>query len=146
MEDRIYELIFICRPDTPPEELDKLIAAMEHAAVEKSGKVEKAEKWGNRRLAYRVHRYREGAFVYLLLRGSHGGMVHEMERRLSVHDAVIKYQTVRIDEDLKRQAKLTARRERRAARRPRRPAAPPASAPPAAAPPATPGPAANAGA
>ncbi len=136
MEERIYELIFICRPDTPAEELDKLLGALEHAAAEKAGRIEKTEKWGNRRLAYRVQRYREGHYVYLQLRGTQGGMVHELERRLSVSDAVIKYQTVRIDEDLKRQAKLTARRERRAARRPRKPAAPPAPAAAPAAPPA----------
>ena len=55
-----------------------------------------------------------------------------MERRLGVLDAVIKYQTVRLDEDLKRQKKLVHKREQRAARRPRRAAAPapaPAAAP-----------------
>ena len=52
-------------------------------------------------------------------------IIKELERRLKVSDAVIKYQTVRLDEDLKRQQKFVRHRERRASRRPRKPAAAP---------------------
>jgi small subunit ribosomal protein S6 len=136
MEERLYDLIFICRPDTPEPEIDKLIATLQHAVDEKQAKLEKVEKWGTRRLAYRVKRLREGFFVYLLLRSSHGELLKELERRLRVSDAVVKYLTIRLDEEIKRQEKFTRRRERRAARRPRKPAATPASpgAPAAAAP------------
>jgi small subunit ribosomal protein S6 len=120
MEERQYDLIFICRPDTPEAELDKVIATLEHSAAEKGGKIEKTEKWGTRRLAYRVDKNREGQYVYMLLRGTHGDMIHELERRLKVADPVIKYQTVRLDEEFKRQKKLVQRRDRRAARRPRK--------------------------
>jgi len=123
MDARTYDLIFICRPATPEEEVDKIIATLTHAAQEKGGTVEKTEKWGTRKLAYRISKHREGIFVYLALHGTHGEMVHEMERRLKVSDIVLKYMTVRTDEELKRQRKLTERRERRAARRPRRQAA-----------------------
>jgi small subunit ribosomal protein S6 len=47
-------------------------------------------------------------------------MIKELERRLKVADPVIKYMTVRLDEELKRQQKLGRRRERKAARRPRK--------------------------
>lgn len=120
MDERIYDLIFICRPDTPEEEVDKLIAMLEQTAAERGGRVEKTEKWGNRKLAYRVQRYREGFYVYLVVRGTQGGMIQEMERRLKVADPVMKYLTVRLDEELKRQRKLVHRRERRAARRSRK--------------------------
>jgi len=126
MDARTYDLIFICRPATPEEEVDKVIATLDHAAQEKGGTVEKTEKWGTRKLAYRVSKHREGIFVYMALHGTRGEMIHELERRLKVSDTVIKYQTVRTDEELKRQRKLVDRRERRAARRPRRQAAPPA--------------------
>jgi len=137
MEERLYDLIFICRPDTPEEEVNKVVTTLEHVVAERGGKVEKLEKWGTRKLAYRVSKNREGFYVYLMLRGSQGEMIKELERRLKVSDPVIKYLTVRLDEDLKRQHKLTARRERRAARRPRKPATQPA-APPAAPPVAPP--------
>ena len=134
MEERLYDLIFICRPDTPEPEIDKVIATLEHAAAEKGAKIEKTEKWGRKRMAYHVQRLREGYYVYLVVRSSQGEVVKELERRLKVADAVIKYMTVRLDEELKRQAKLKRHRERRAARRPRKtaPAAAPSSEPPAA--------------
>lgn len=127
MEHRTYDLIFICRPATPEEEVDKLIQMVEQTSAEKGGKVEKVEKWGTRKLAYRISKHREGVYVYTALSGTQSEMVKELERRLKVSDPVIKYQTVRTDEELKRLHKLTAKRERRAARRPRKPAAAPAA-------------------
>ena len=135
MEERQYDLIFICRPDTPEADVDKIISTLEHAAAEKGAKIEKTEKWGRKRMAYRVQRLREGFYVYMVVRSSQGEVVKELERRLKVSDPVIKYLTVRLDEEMKRQAKLKRHRERRAARRPRKtapapaPAAPPSPAP-----------------
>jgi len=120
MEERQYDLIFICRPDTPEAEIDKVISTLEHTATEKGAKIEKTEKWGRKRMAYRVHRLREGFYVYLVIRSSHGEVVKELERRLKVSDVVIKYLTIRLDEEFKRQEKLKRHRERRAARRPRK--------------------------
>ena len=122
MDERVYDLIFICQPATPEEEIDKLVATLQQTATERGGTVEKTEKWGTRRLAYRVAKNREGYYVYLVLRSTHGDMVKELERRLKVSDVVIKFQTIRLDEELKRQKKLVQRRERRASRRPRKPA------------------------
>jgi len=132
MEDRLYEVIFISRPDTPEAEIDKVIATLQHAAEEKQAKLEKVEKWGRKRMAYKVHKLREGFYVYILLRSNHGELLKELERRLKVADPVIKYMTIRVDEDIKRQQKLARHRERRAARRPRKTA--PAAAPTPAAP------------
>jgi small subunit ribosomal protein S6 len=120
MDDRLYEVIFITRPDTPEPEIDKIIATLQHAADEKQAKLEKIEKWGRKRMAYKVRKLREGFYVYIALRSSHGELIKELERRLKVADPVIKYMTIRIDEDMKRQQKLARHRERRAARRPRK--------------------------
>jgi small subunit ribosomal protein S6 len=137
MEERLYDLIFITRPATPEDEVKKVLTTIEHACTEKGAKIEKTEYWGTRKLAYKVMKHREGIYVYQQLRTVNPELVHEIERRLGVLDSVIKYQTVRLDEDLKRQKKLTHKRELRAARRPRRatapassPAAPPSPAPP----------------
>jgi small subunit ribosomal protein S6 len=132
MEERLYDLIFIARPATPEDEIKKVLTTIEHACTEKGAKIEKTEHWGTRKLAYKVMKHREGIYIYQQLRTSNAELVHEIERRLGVLDSVIKYQTVRLDEDLKRQKKLTHKRELRSARRPRRaiaPAAPPAPAP-----------------
>jgi small subunit ribosomal protein S6 len=129
MEERLYDLIFICMPTTPEEEIAKLIATVEQAATERGGKVEKVEKWGTRKMAYRVAKQREGFYVYVSLRSKQGELIKELERRLKVSDAVIKYMTVRLDEEIKRQQKLVGRRERRARRRPRKPVAAAGQAP-----------------
>lgn len=130
MEERLYDLIFIVRPATPEDEIKKVLTVIEHTCTEKAGKIEKTEHWGTRKLAYRVSKHREGIYVYQQIRTAHHELIAELERRLRVQDVVIKYLTVRLDEDLKRQKKLTHQRERRAARRPRRTAAAaPASTP-----------------
>jgi small subunit ribosomal protein S6 len=125
MEERLYDLIFIARPATPEDEIKKVLTTIEHAVAEKGGKIEKTEHWGTRKLAYKVAKHREGIYVYQQVRTNHGELVHELERRLGVQDAIIKYQTVRLDEELKRQKKLSHKREQRAARRPRRVTQPP---------------------
>jgi small subunit ribosomal protein S6 len=137
MADRLYDLIFICMPTTPEEEVAKIVSTLEQTASEHGGKVEKVERWGTRKMAYRVAKQREGLYVYLALHSTQGTLIKELERRLKVTDAVIKYMTVRLDEEIKRQQKLVAHREHRARRRPRKPAAAPAAAPPAAPPPAS---------
>src|SRR3974390_2064114 len=127
MEERLYDLIFIVRPATPEDEIKKVLSSIEHACAEKGAKIEKKEHWGTRKLAYKVMKHREGIYLYQQVRTTHGELVHELERRLGVQDSVIKYQTVRLDEELKRQKKLAHKREQRAAPRP--PAAPRCSAP-----------------
>jgi small subunit ribosomal protein S6 len=129
MEERLYDLIFICRPTTPEEEITKIIATLEHACAEKGGKVEKLEKWGTRKMAYRVAKHREGYYVYLQIKSTQGELIRELERRLAVSDVVIKYLTVRLDDELKRPLKFQRKRERKAARRPRK--VPGGAAPPA---------------
>jgi small subunit ribosomal protein S6 len=126
---RKYELIFIVRTDFPEEELGKLITQMEGVVTSHGGKIEKVEKMGRRRLAYRVERQREGVYILFVVEGS-GETVKEFERRLRVNDAVIKYLSVRVDEELKRAEKAKAWRAEQAARKPRpRPAAGEAQAP-----------------
>ena len=134
MEERLYDLIYIVRPATPEDEIKKVEHTVEHACTEKGAKIEKSEHWGTRKLAYRVAKHREGIYIYFQIRTTHGELIAELERRLKVQDSVIKYLTIRLDEDLKRQKKLVAIRDKRAARRPKRPTPAPAPAPVAAAP------------
>jgi small subunit ribosomal protein S6 len=143
MEERLYDLIFIARPATPEDEIKKMETTIEHAVSEKGGKIEKTEHWGTRKLAYRVAKHREGIYVYYQIRSSHGELIAELERRLKVQDTIIKYMTIRLDEDIKRQKKLVAIRDKRAARRPKRPAPTLAPAPVAAHSPAAEQPAAS---
>src|SRR5437867_12143369 len=105
---RKYEVIFIVRPDSTDEDVGKLVTQMEGVVAGAGGKVEKVEKMGRRRLAYRVARQREGFYVLFLIEGG-GDTIMELERPLTLTDAVIKFLTVRIDEKRERAAKLNER-------------------------------------
>jgi small subunit ribosomal protein S6 len=110
--NRTYELMFIVRPDMPEEEQDKLISTLESAVTSSGGAMKKIERMGKRRLAYTVRRFYEGIYILLIVEGS-GGLVHELERRLRVTEPVIKFLTVRVDEEQKRLEKIKKIRESR---------------------------------
>jgi small subunit ribosomal protein S6 len=114
---RVYEELFIVRPDAPEEEIDQLIEQFTAVIAGQGGNVDKAEKWGVRKLAYRVQKRTEGFYV-LLQFVAKPETVHELERRLRVSDQVLKFLTVRVDERLKKVTKRRKAREKRAARRP----------------------------
>jgi small subunit ribosomal protein S6 len=124
---RIYENLFIVKPDATEEEIDHLIEQMSKNITTAGGTVDKVEKWGKRRLAYRVEKQREGYYVLLTFTAD-ASVVREFERRMLVQDAIIKFLTVRIDESLKRIEKRRKIREKRALRRPKPPAAQPSIA------------------
>jgi small subunit ribosomal protein S6 len=105
--NRTYELMFIVRPDMTEEDQDKLISTLETAVTASGGAVKSTEKMGKRRLAYMVRRFHDGLFILLTFEGS-GGLVHELERRLRVTEPVIKFLSVRIDEEQKRLDKIKA--------------------------------------
>ena len=134
---RVYEELFILKPDAPVEEADAFVEQIQNIITTGNGTVDKTDRWGVRKLAYRVAKYNEGNYV--LIQFTCGPeLVHEVERRMRVSDVVIKFITVRIDEKQKKIAKRKKAREKRAARRP--PPQMAASAPPAAsAVPGTPG-------
>src|ERR1051325_5610324 len=123
---RIYEELFIVKPDAPDEEVDQFVENLRTQLVTAGAKVDKIDKWGKRRLAYRVDKYREGAYV-LFQFTAEPTAVRELERRLRVSDVVLKFLTVRIDQTVKRLEKRKKDRDKRAARRAT--SAPPANAP-----------------
>lgn len=120
---RVYEELFIVRPDATDEVIDPVIEQLRGVISHAGGTVEKAEKWGTRRLAYRVMKFAEGQYILLQFTAK-PETVRELERRLRVNDLVIKFLTVRIDEKLKRIEKRRKAREKRAARKPPKPESP----------------------
>ena len=114
---RIYEELFIVRPDATDEEVDPLLEQLKNVITHSGGTLDKTEKWGIRKLAYRVLKHNEGLYI-LLQFSAKPETVKEIERRLRVADLVLKYLTVRIDEKLKRIEKRKKLREKRAARKP----------------------------
>ncbi|MGH7231267.1 MAG: 30S ribosomal protein S6 [Nitrospiraceae bacterium] len=93
-----YESIFIVRPSLSDEDTSKIIEKMK-SAVEKSGAtLLKSENWGKKKLAYEVKRERKGTFVYLHFKAE-GGAIGELERSYRLEDSVIKFLTVRLEQE-----------------------------------------------
>jgi small subunit ribosomal protein S6 len=144
---RVYEVMFIVRPDAAEEDVDKLIAGFTTTVTGGGGAVKTVEKMGRRKLAYLVRKFVDGNYVLLTIEAN-GAVVLELERRLRVTEPVIKFITVRIDEEEKRLAKVKALRgtRRKVSAEHAGPAAAPAAVAPVAAPVAAPAAAAPAAA
>ena len=106
---RLYEVMFIVRPDVEDEEVDKLIDGFSATVKNGGGVVKSVEKLGRRKLAYLVRKFNDGNYVLLTIEAG-GPVVLELERRLRVTEPVIKFITVRMDEEEKRLAKVKAAR------------------------------------
>jgi len=118
---RNYEVVFIAAPTLTGEELDAFINHAQTVIEGKNGKVVKVDNWGKKSLAYKIKKFREGYYVVLSIEAE-GGAIAELERRFRVTDFIIRFISVRIDEDIKRSEKIKATRRRKA---PRQPAGPP---------------------
>ncbi len=115
--NRIYEEMFIVRPDATDEVIDPLVEIITKEVLSKEGTIDKVEKWGKRRLAYKLEKLDHGYYV-LVQFSCPPSAVKEIERRLRVQDAVLKFITVRIDERLKVAEKRKKKADKRAARKP----------------------------
>jgi small subunit ribosomal protein S6 len=108
--NRTYEIMFIVRPDVEEADLDKLIEGFSGNVTAGGGEVKSVEKMGRRRLAYTVRKFNDGFYVLLNVAAA-GSLITEIERRLRVSEQVIKFITVRMDEEEKRLAKVKAIRD-----------------------------------
>jgi small subunit ribosomal protein S6 len=106
---RTYEIVFIAAPNTTEDDLTKLNTQLDKVVTDLGGTITKTDNWGRKKLAYKIGKYDEGVYVVLYIEGS-GKEIAEVERRLRVSDLIIRHMTVRTDEDIKRAAKLKARR------------------------------------
>jgi small subunit ribosomal protein S6 len=111
---RVYEVLFIVAPNVEEGDIEALVTQFSDLATNQGAQVTKVDRMGRRRLAYPIGKFNEGHYVVLTIEGS-GSEIAEIERRMRVSDAVIRYITIRIDEDLKRAEKFGARRAARAA-------------------------------
>ncbi len=113
---RQYEVVFIVDP-TADEEVTRLTEAFSQIVTDQGGVITKAETMGKRGLAYEINHHKDGTFVLLEIEGT-GREIAELERRMRVNDRILRYLTVRVDEDRRRAEKLKDRRARKAAKRP----------------------------
>ena len=94
-----YETIYILRSDVDADAAERIQARVVEVVDRSKGKLVKVEAWGRRRLAYPVAKQRRGVYVYVKYVGM-GGLVAELERNLKLQDAVLKFQTVKLNDEV----------------------------------------------
>ena len=114
---RQYEVVFIVDPAADDAEVTRLTDNLKQITTDQGGVVTKAESMGRRQLAYEILHKTEGNFVLMEIDGS-GREIAELERRMRVNDRILRYLTVRVDEDRRRAEKFKTRRARKAEKRP----------------------------
>ena len=113
---RTYEVVFVTVPTLSDDDLTAVVEQMQKSVESKKGKILKVDSWGKRALAYPIKKFKEGHYTILTIEDN-GDAVAEVERRFRVTDSIIRFLSVRVDEDLKRQQKIKTRRESKKARR-----------------------------
>jgi small subunit ribosomal protein S6 len=106
MTMRRYEVVYVLAPTLTQEEVEQYAETYSQSAREQGAEIISVDSWEKRKLAFRVKKYWEGYYTILTIEETAADAVTELERRFKVNDAVIRFLTVRIDEELKRAAKF----------------------------------------
>lgn len=95
---RAYEVMFIVKPDLTDEQIQETIERFTNLISEHGGEVEKVDRWGRRRLAYDIEKFREGFYTVLHFQGS-SEVAREMDRVLKISDSILRHLITRRDEE-----------------------------------------------
>lgn len=93
----LYEHVFLARQDASSQQVEELTNQITGVITGLGGKVTKTESWGVRSLTYRMKKNRKAHFVLLNIDGP-ATIVNEIERQERIHEDVIRYLTVRVEE------------------------------------------------
>jgi len=116
MANRTYEVMYIIHPDTDGERVEKLNEAVGKLIEKEGGEIVRMDDIGLRELAYPIQKKTEGHYVLFEINGT-GQEILELERRMRVNDMIMRYVTVRVDEERKTAEKRRTKRETRATKR-----------------------------
>jgi small subunit ribosomal protein S6 len=103
---RTYELVFVVDPRVSDEDVVTLTQEYKQMISAGGAEIVKEENWGRRKLAYPINKLGEGKYVFLgITSGGGQTSLPEVEHRMRQNDKILRYLTVRTDEDLKRAAR-----------------------------------------
>lgn len=111
-ESRVYELMYIADPATDSDTIEQLNKEIGELIEKEGGTIVKMEDMGRRQLAYKIKKFSEGHYCLFEIEGS-GSEIAEVERRMRVNDKIIRYLTVRVDEERKAAEKIEEKRRKR---------------------------------
>lgn len=103
---RTYELALVADPRLSDDDVTALSTEYKQLITSRGGEILREESWGRRKLAYPIHKLTEGRYLFLFLQiePAKAGLLKEVEMRLNQNDKILRYLTIRTDEDLKRAA------------------------------------------
>ena len=103
---RTYELALVADPRLSDDDVTALSTELKQLIASRGGEVLREESWGRRKLAYPIRKLTEGRYLFLFVQiePAKSGLLKEVEMRLNQNDKILRYLTVRTDEDLKRAA------------------------------------------
>jgi small subunit ribosomal protein S6 len=116
LANRTYEVMYIVDPETAADKIVELNETIGKLIEKEGGTIVRMDDIGMRTMAYPIKKRKDGYYVLYEIDGT-GQEIMELERRMRVNDAIIRFVTVRVDEDRKKALKMTAKREKRAAQR-----------------------------
>jgi len=114
--NRVYEVMYIVAPETADDDVTKLNDSITQIIEKEGGSIVRLDNMGRRKMAYPIKKKTDGHYVLFEIEGS-GSEIAELERRMRVNDAIIRFVTVRVDEDRKKADKMKAKRDARQTRR-----------------------------
>ena len=112
MAYRVYEVMYIVTPEAADDDITKLNDSLQAIITDQGGSIVRVDDMGRRKMAYEINRKKEGYYVLFEIEGT-GREIAELERRMRVNDLIIRYLTVRVDEERKTAEKVRAKREKR---------------------------------
>jgi len=113
---RLYDQVFLIVPDKDEQAALQVVETFRNLLVQNGAKLEKDETMGRRRLAFPIKKKTEATYHNFLFRAD-GKVVHEVERRMRLSDDVLRFLTVRVDEEMKHGQKVARRTKPRTPRR-----------------------------
>jgi small subunit ribosomal protein S6 len=107
---RHYETLYIVNPELDDENYKAVVEKFRDLIEKEKGVIVKLEEWGKQRLAYLVKKFDQGAYVLVDYCGG-PGVTAELERDLKLDDRILKYQTVKLADDVDPQALVEKEKE-----------------------------------
>lgn len=106
---RLYETVVVLRPSMTEAEQDAFSAKVTEDLTGAHASEVKLSKWGKKSLAYPIQKFKDAVFQVFEYSTPDGLCVEAAERRLRIHDDVLRYLSVRRDEEMEREQKLRVR-------------------------------------
>ena len=108
-----YETLYIISPELNDEDCKSVVTKHKDLIEKQKGVIIKLDEWGRRRLAYEVNKFDQGFYVLMDYCGG-AEITAELARALNLDDKILKYQTIKLGDNVNPEDLIKAAEETRA--------------------------------